>query len=60
MKKDWPRELSQLLTDCWKPVHTTRPDLSEVLPVLRKLHSEVVAAEPASVRTEASRPSTAP
>lgn len=46
MKKDWPPALTKLMSECWQPLHTSRPELSELLPTLRKLHDEASMAEP--------------
>ena len=46
MKKDWPPKLCQLLTDCWRAVHTERPEFADILPTLRQLHCDALAAAP--------------
>lgn len=46
MKKEWSAELQQLFTDCWQPVHASRPDFADVLPVLRAQHKAAVERDP--------------
>jgi len=53
MKKEWPAELQELFSDCWRPLHATRPDLAELLPVLKRLHQAALQGEPAARPTTA-------